>query len=95
MRGVGRHAAAERQAALKALRDRDINILFAVDLFNEGLDIPEVDTVLFLRPTESATVFCSNWAVACGWPRARPCSRHLISLGTNTANSASTNAFAR
>ena len=31
--------------------------MFAVDLFNEGLDIPEVDTVLFLRPTESATVF--------------------------------------
>ena len=50
-------APAERQAALKALRDREINILFAVDLFNEGLDIPEVDTVLFLRPTESATVF--------------------------------------
>jgi superfamily II DNA or RNA helicase/HKD family nuclease len=48
---------AERQAALKALRDREVNILFAVDLFNEGLDIPEVDTVLFLRPTESATVF--------------------------------------
>jgi superfamily II DNA or RNA helicase/HKD family nuclease len=47
----------ERAAALKALRDREINILFAVDLFNEGLDIPEVDTVLFLRPTESAAVF--------------------------------------
>jgi superfamily II DNA or RNA helicase/HKD family nuclease len=47
----------ERAAALKALRDREINVLFAVDLFNEGLDIPEVDTVLFLRPTESATVF--------------------------------------
>lgn len=48
---------AERQSALKALRNKEINILFAVDLFNEGLDIPEVDTVLFLRPTESATVF--------------------------------------
>ncbi len=47
----------DRQAALNALRNREINILFAVDLFNEGLDIPEVDTVLFLRPTESATVF--------------------------------------
>lgn len=47
----------ERQKALKALRDRDINVLFAVDLFNEGIDIPEVDTVLFLRPTESVTVF--------------------------------------
>lgn len=47
----------DRRAALTALRNREINVLFAVDLFNEGLDIPEVDTVLFLRPTESATVF--------------------------------------
>lgn len=50
-------SADERRAALAALRNRDVNVLFAVDLFNEGLDIPEVDTVLFLRPTESATVF--------------------------------------
>lgn len=50
-------SATDRREALQALRNRDINIVFAVDLFNEGLDIPEVDTVLFLRPTESATVF--------------------------------------
>jgi superfamily II DNA or RNA helicase/HKD family nuclease len=50
-------SAADRRQALTALRTREVNILFAVDLFNEGLDIPEVDTVLFLRPTESATVF--------------------------------------
>ncbi len=50
-------SAGERREALAALRDRSINIIFAVDLFNEGLDIPNVDTVLFLRPTESATVF--------------------------------------
>ena len=50
-------SAADRRDALTALRNREINILFAVDLFNEGLDIPEVDTVLFLRPTESATIF--------------------------------------
>ena len=36
---------------------REVNVLFTVDLFNEGLDLPSVDTVLFLRPTESATVF--------------------------------------
>ena len=46
-----------RQQALDDLRGRRVNILFAVDLFNEGLDVPEVDTVLFLRPTESATIF--------------------------------------
>src|SRR4051794_24734992 len=49
-----RHA---REEALASLRSRRVNVLFAADLFNEGLDIPEVDTVLFLRPTESATVF--------------------------------------
>jgi superfamily II DNA or RNA helicase len=47
----------DRAAALTALREREVNVLFTVDLFNEGLDIPSVDTVLFLRPTESATVF--------------------------------------
>ncbi len=40
----------------KLLR-KDINYLFVVDIFNEGVDIPEIDTVLFLRPTESLTVF--------------------------------------
>lgn len=50
-------AAAERREALARLRDRELSAIFAVDLFNEGLDIPNVDTVLFLRPTESATVF--------------------------------------
>ncbi len=54
---VGLDDGSERRAALSALRSRDINVLFTVDLFNEGLDIPLVDTVLFLRPTESATVF--------------------------------------
>ena len=39
------------------MRDRRVNFLFVVDLYNEGVDIPEIDTVLFLRPTESLTVF--------------------------------------
>ena len=34
-----------------------VNVLFTADLFNEGVDLPNVDTVLFLRPTESATIF--------------------------------------
>ena len=34
-----------------------IKFIFVVDLYNEGVDIPEIDTVLFLRPTESLTVF--------------------------------------
>jgi hypothetical protein len=47
----------ERAAALAALRDREVNVLFAVDLFKEGLDVPDVDALLLLRPTQSATVF--------------------------------------
>ncbi len=38
-------------------KSKEINYLFVVDIFNEGVDIPEIDTVLFLRPTESLTVF--------------------------------------
>ena len=47
----------DRTQALADLRSRRVNVLFAADLFNEGLDLPDVDTLLFLRPTESATIF--------------------------------------
>jgi superfamily II DNA or RNA helicase/HKD family nuclease len=47
----------ERDQALRDLKSGKINVVFAVDIFNEGVDVPEVDTVLFLRPTESATIF--------------------------------------
>lgn len=53
----GKTPMAEREAAGGRLIDREIACIFTVDLFNEGIDIPEIDTVLFLRPTESATVF--------------------------------------
>jgi superfamily II DNA or RNA helicase len=53
----GETPAAERDAAVRRLRSRELNIIFSVDVFNEGLDVPEVDTVLLLRPTESATIF--------------------------------------
>ncbi|GEM03661.1 DNA helicase [Halolactibacillus miurensis] len=46
-----------RQEAIKALKDQTIDIIFTVDLFNEGVDIPEVDTLLFVRPTESLTIY--------------------------------------
>jgi len=47
----------KRSSLKKKLLQGDINYLFVVDIFNEGVDIPEVDTVLFLRPTESLTIF--------------------------------------
>ncbi|GIA72301.1 Helicase [Vibrio cholerae] len=47
----------ERQQKQQAIRSGSINVLCVVDIFNEGVDIPEVDTLLFLRPTESLTIF--------------------------------------
>lgn len=54
---TGETRSSDREEALAALREGVIKVLFAVDVFNEGLDLPDVNTVLFLRPTESATVF--------------------------------------
>jgi superfamily II DNA or RNA helicase len=46
-----------RDSAQKRLSRGNLNFLFTVDLYNEGVDIPDLNTVLFLRPTESLTVF--------------------------------------
>ncbi|MFP3122814.1 DEAD/DEAH box helicase family protein [Ectobacillus funiculus] len=46
-----------RAKAIQQLKDSEIEAIFTVDLFNEGVDIPSVDTLLFVRPTESLTVF--------------------------------------
>jgi len=54
---IGATDPATRWQIIRELRNREVNAIFTVDVFNEGVDIPEVDTVLLLRPTESATVF--------------------------------------
>lgn len=46
-----------REKAIEALRKGEVEVIFSVDQFNEGVDIPEIDLVMFLRPTESYTVF--------------------------------------
>lgn len=50
-----------RSTYYRRLKNKEINYLFVVDMFNEGVDIPEVDTILFLRPTESLTVFIQQF----------------------------------
>lgn len=52
----GAYSANRREGIFK-LKNNDLKILFVVDMFNEGLDIPEIDAVLFLRPTQSPTIF--------------------------------------
>ncbi|WP_426509630.1 DUF3427 domain-containing protein [Dactylosporangium sp. McL0621] len=54
---VGTTADADRRAALRQLEDGTVQVVFSVDLFNEGVDVPTVDTLLMLRPTQSATLF--------------------------------------
>lgn len=47
----------QRDAAKQRLTFGEVRFIFVVDIYNEGVDIPEVNTVLFLRPTESLTIF--------------------------------------
>lgn len=50
-------SAMRRNDALSKLERAEIDIIFSVDLFNEGVDLPTIDTVLMLRPTESKIIF--------------------------------------
>ncbi len=54
---VGDSPDTERDTAKKRLVSGEIRFIFVVDIYNEGVDIPEVNTVMFLRPTESLTIF--------------------------------------
>ena len=47
----------DRTSAIRMLTNGEIKVIFSVDMFNEGVDIPSVDMVMFLRPTESPIVF--------------------------------------
>jgi superfamily II DNA or RNA helicase/HKD family nuclease len=46
-----------REEVIGRLRRGETQVIFVADLFNEGVDIPEVDTVLFMRPTDSLTIY--------------------------------------
>lgn len=54
---TGKSSDDERKTAKGRLVNGEIRFIFVVDIYNEGVDIPEVNTVLFLRPTESLTIF--------------------------------------
>ena len=43
--------------------DGDLDIVFAVDMFNEGVDLPNVDTILMLRPTESRILWLQQFGL--------------------------------
>jgi superfamily II DNA or RNA helicase len=47
----------ERWDILRRFKRREINFLCVVDIFNEGVDIPEINSIIFLRPTNSKLIF--------------------------------------
>jgi len=46
-----------KEQVIKDFRENKYTVAFTVDLFNEGIDFPDLQVLLFLRPTESKTVF--------------------------------------
>ncbi len=56
---TGSSSLGERIKIFNDLEDENnpLELVFAVDILNEGIDVPSINMVLFLRPTESATIF--------------------------------------
>ncbi|RXJ85576.1 DUF3427 domain-containing protein [Arcobacter sp. CECT 8985] len=56
---LGEDSIENRQISIKKLEDEQnsLEVIFSVDIFNEGVDIPKVNTILMLRPTTSSTIF--------------------------------------
>jgi superfamily II DNA or RNA helicase len=53
----GKTPSIERDTALRQLNNGELRFIFSVEVFNEGVDIPRLNTLLLLRPTDSATIF--------------------------------------
>lgn len=54
---IGDTPVEKRQEIIQKFKEHKLDIIFTVDVFNEGVDIPCIDTILFLRPTNSYTIF--------------------------------------
>lgn len=64
VRSVAVHAgdgSAPRATSLQQLASSELEVIFSVDMFNEGVDVPNIDTVLMLRPTESTVIWMQQF----------------------------------
>jgi superfamily II DNA or RNA helicase len=82
----GETATETRLEAVRRLRRGELRAIFTVDIFNEGVDIPEVDTILLLRPTESATVFLQQLGRGLRWADGKSVLTVLDFIGQAHAN---------
>ncbi|MGQ5263661.1 DUF3427 domain-containing protein [Micromonospora sp. ZYX-F-536] len=75
-----------RDGLLREFKAGKLRVLFTVDLFNEGVDLPMVDTILMLRPTESATIFLQQLGRGLRLDDDKPCLTVLDFIGGQHAN---------
>ena len=75
-----------RRTVRNRLRTKEIRFIFVVDLYNEGVDIPEINTILFLRPTESMTVFLQQLGRGLRLCEGKECLTVLDFVGRQNAN---------
>jgi superfamily II DNA or RNA helicase len=75
-----------RRTVQKQLVARELNFIFVVDLYNEGVDIPELDTIILLRPTESLTVFLQQLGRGLRLHEKKECLTVLDFIGQAHAN---------
>lgn len=76
----------ERDSVKHKLVSREINFVFVVDIYNEGVDIPEIDTILFLRPTESLTIFLQQLGRGLRLAKSKECLTVLDFIGHSHKN---------
>lgn len=76
----------ERKEAIEKIRKGNIKFIFTVDLFNEGVDIPEINTILFLRPTESLTIFLQQLGRGLRLADGKECLTVLDFIGQSNKN---------
>lgn len=83
---TGGTPADERARAKERLRSGELRFVFTVDVYNEGVDIPEVNTVLFLRPTQSLTVFLQQLGRGLRLAEGKDCLTVLDFIGRQNAH---------
>lgn len=75
-----------RNEAKSLISKGEVKFIFVVDLYNEGVDIPDINTVLFLRPTESLTVFLQQLGRGLRLSEGKECSTVLDFIGQANQN---------
>jgi len=86
LRAVAVHAGNEsspRTTSLQQLESGELDVIFSVDIFNEGVDVPNIDTVLMLRPTESTVIWMQQFGRGLRRAPNKPCLKVIDYIGNH------------